>query len=488
MKWKKKIAGVLSAVFLSTSPAPAGDMLQFMEDTMQSLTTVTPKAYQGQERGYFIGGSASIRFPNENIQPFSFTPPQLKAGCGGIDIIMGGFSYMNFDYLVQKLQQILQVAPAFAFELALSTLCEKCDNILKGLDQLSNQINQMNLNQCQTAKALAGYVGQKMGFLRAHDQSKGVTDSWFDKAADYIEHFNTQMENFVSKYSATYDGKEVKATISFQPSLLHNAFEKAGAYTYLEPFVRALVGDYYDKKAADEDTSSPAPIPACAEANADARAILDRLLEGNYWVKNIDETTGEPYSCTQIAGGDPFINRVRNTIACIGYKMKISLGRPATAPSGCSGTALTSDELSLVNNLEIPIISFLKSAIVLDEPDVYETTIDKLTEVAALQVAYLSFARITQFSRSLLSNYENQVSKVVLPKEVKPYFENLSQQMDELKKEAYKRYSAKLNEVKGVYGSFLQKQLELKLALYKALKEHNLLHNYLFQLQMERGY
>ena len=62
------------------------------------------------------------------------------------------------------------------------------------------------------------------------------------------------------------------------------------------------------------------------------------------------------------------------------------------------------------------------------------------------------------------------------------------QQMDELKKEAYKRYSAKLNEVKGVYGSFLQKQLELKLALYKALKEHNLLHNYLFQLQMERGY
>ena len=487
MKWKEKIAGILSAVFLFTNSASAGDMLQFMEDTMKSLSTIAPKAYQGQERGYFIGGSASIRFPNENIQPFSFTPPQLKAGCGGIDIVMGGFSYMNFDYLVQKLQQILQVAPAFAFELALSTLCEKCDNIIKGLDQLANQINQMNLNQCQTAKALAGYVGQKMGWISSKKQSEGTSDGFFSALAKTVEKFNEDVKGFIDKYSAVYDGKDVKATFSFQPSLLHNAFQKAGAYVYLEPFVRALVGDWYEELAAEEDTSSPTRINACPQATADAEELLDRLLEGSYWVKNIDETTGKPYDCTPFSG-ESFSERIKNKIDCIGYKMKLSLGRPATPPSSCTGTSLTDEELSLINNIDIPIISFLRSAIVLDQDDIYQETVAKLTNVVALQVAYLSFSRIAQLAKTLLDNYQNQVSKLVLPEAAKPYFEELKNRMEELKKEAYRRYTAELHKVKAEYGSFLQKQLELKLAIYKALKEHNLLHNYLFQLQMERGY
>ncbi|GAB6075390.1 conjugal transfer protein TraH [Desulfurobacterium crinifex] len=486
MKWKKKIAGILSVVFLSTSSAPAGNMLEFMEDTMESLTTITPHAYQGQERGYFIGGSASIRFPNENIQPFSFTPPQLKAGCGGIDIIMGGFSYLNFDYLVQKLQQILQVAPAFAFELALGTLCKDCKNILDSLDNLANQINQMNLNQCQTAKALAGYVGQKLGWISSKKQSGGESDGFFSAISDAIENFNNETRSFINRYSALYDGGDVEATFSFQPSLLHNAFEKAGAYTYLEPFVRALVGDWYETQAAEENTSSPTRINACPQATADAKELLDRLLEGSYWVKNINETTGEPFDC-QPFSGESFTERIKNKIDCIGYKMKLSLGREAVPPSGCTGTSLSDEEISLINNIDIPIISFLKSSIVLDQDDIYQETLSKLTNVVALQVAYLSFSKITQLAKILLDNYQNQVSKLVLPEAAKPYFEELKNRMDELKREAYKRYTDELHKVRSEYGSFLQKQLELKLALYRALKQHNLLHNYLFQLRMERG-
>ncbi len=488
MEWKEKIAVILSVLFLSITTVQAGDMLQFMEDTMKSLSTLKPQTYKGQERDYFVGGSASIKFPNENIQPFSFTPPQLKAGCGGIDIIMGGFSYLNFDYLVQKLQQILQVAPAFAFELALGTLCKDCKNILDSLDNLANQINQMNLNQCQTAKALAGFVGQRFGWTTGHGQSKGECDSWFSCAAKNIENATQSINKWIKKYSDIYDGKDVKATFSFRPSLLHNAFEKAGAYTYLEPFVRALVGDYNEVKAADENTYVPNRIPACPQASADAQATLDSLLNGSYWVKNIDNSTGIPYACTQctqIASSEHFVDRIKNKIACIGYKMKLSLGKTATASSSCNGTGLTTEELSLINNLQIPIIPFLKSAIVLDEDEIYQTTIDQLTEVAALQVAYLSFARLSSIAQEVLNNYEGQSIK--LTARAKEYFEDLKEEMLSLKKEAYKRYSQKLNEVRDVYGSFLQKHLELKLKMYKTLKEHNLLQNYLFQIKMENG-
>ena len=486
MKWKTITATVMSVIFFFTGSVSAGEsMLQFMEDTMKSLSTLRPQTYKGQERGYFVGGSASIKFPNENIQPFSFTPPQLKAGCGGIDIIMGGFSYLNFDYLVQKLQQILQVAPAFAFELALGTLCKDCKNILSSLDNLANQINQMNLNQCQTAKALAGYVGKKFGWLTSHEQSTGKCNSWFSCAAKNLGNMTQEFNNWIKENAAAYDGKDVKATFSFRPSLLHNAFQKAGSYTYLEPFIRALVGDYNEVKAHDEGTYVPNRIPACPQASADAQAALDSLLNGSYWVRNIDETAGTPYACTQTASSEHFSDRVRNKIACIGYKMKISLGRSATAPTSCTGTALTTEELSLINNLEIPIIPFLRAAIALDEPEVYETTIDQLTEVAALQVAYLSFARLVGIAQESLNNYEGQSMKFNTA--AKSYFRDLKDEMLSLKREAYKRYSSKLREVRTVYGSFLQKHLEIKLKLYKALKEQNLLQNYLFQVRMERG-
>ena len=114
---------VVLVVSMVSARAFSTPMDDYLQQTLDAITTLAPKAYQTQERGYFIGGSASIRVPNEYIQPFSLTPPQIRAGCGGIDIVMGGFSYLGFDYLVQKLQSILQEAPAFAFQLALHTLC-----------------------------------------------------------------------------------------------------------------------------------------------------------------------------------------------------------------------------------------------------------------------------------------------------------------------------------------------------------------------------
>jgi hypothetical protein len=107
--------------------------------------------------------------------------------------------------------------------------------------------------------------------------------------------------------------------------------------------------------------------------------------------------------------------------------------------------------------------------------------------VAALQVAYLSFARIASLSDALITNYEGQVFKLIDPKTGRPYFEDLKSQMRELKKEAYKRYSKKLIEVRTTYASFLQKQLEMKKIMYETLRRHRLLDNLLFQEAMERG-
>ena len=62
---------------------------------------------------------------------------------------------MNFEYLVQKLQRILQAAPAAAFDLALKTLCEPCSNVIKSMNAMSDALNHLQLDDCKAATVIA---------------------------------------------------------------------------------------------------------------------------------------------------------------------------------------------------------------------------------------------------------------------------------------------------------------------------------------------
>ena len=159
MRYLKKTLAICMIVMLmvSLSIPTSADMSNFLDRTMDQLKGVNLKSYEGQERGYLMGGSASVRFDQYEQPLISLTSPSLKVGCGGIDLIMGGFSYLNFEYLVQKFQSILSAAPAFAFQIALKTLCEGCADVLASLDSLVNQINNLNVNSCQASKAIGAW-------------------------------------------------------------------------------------------------------------------------------------------------------------------------------------------------------------------------------------------------------------------------------------------------------------------------------------------
>src|SRR6185369_4988461 len=110
--------------------------------------------YEGAKRGYYTGGTFSARWPNGNDYPVTVTMPSIKSGCGGIDAFLGGFSFMNVDYLVQKLQNILSAAPAAAFDIALKTLAPQVADTIKSLEAITDRLNSLQLNDCKAAKAL----------------------------------------------------------------------------------------------------------------------------------------------------------------------------------------------------------------------------------------------------------------------------------------------------------------------------------------------
>lgn len=128
-------------------------------DTFNSHATVNgPDAYQGQLAGHFTGGDASLRNKILDSKLAHISLPTVRAGCGGIDIFTGGFSFISKDELISALKSIGTNAVGYAFLLGLETVSPQIANNVKQLQSWANTINSIGINSCEAATQLVGAV------------------------------------------------------------------------------------------------------------------------------------------------------------------------------------------------------------------------------------------------------------------------------------------------------------------------------------------
>ena len=147
------VAGLLIASMLSTS-AHAG-LDDEMRNMFNGMVNVTPAdAYIGQRRGVVSLGSIEARSRIVNPQLVSFTPPSIKAGCGGISLFGGSFSFINAQQLQELMRAIAQNAAGYAFGLALEAMCPTCAQEMKRLQKIIQELNGKLGDSCSLAKGL----------------------------------------------------------------------------------------------------------------------------------------------------------------------------------------------------------------------------------------------------------------------------------------------------------------------------------------------
>ena len=158
-----KLLPLLIALTLST-PAVASidsDLGQFFDGL--NYNTTNPQAYKGQAANYYTGGSAFIRTPVRQAQIANVSLPSINAGCGGIDLFAGGFSYIDSDELVKMGKSIVSSAIPFAVDLALQTWAPQLKNVKDRLESIAQRINSLSVNSCEAAQssvaALSGFAG-----------------------------------------------------------------------------------------------------------------------------------------------------------------------------------------------------------------------------------------------------------------------------------------------------------------------------------------
>lgn len=113
-----------------------------------------PNVIDSQLRGGLAGGGVYVRSPISSIQLFAVDPPRITAGCGGIDLYLGSFSFITADRLVQFLRNVAQNAAPLAFQMALESVNPVLSGMLKKFQSMAQQANDLNKNSCQLAHGL----------------------------------------------------------------------------------------------------------------------------------------------------------------------------------------------------------------------------------------------------------------------------------------------------------------------------------------------
>ena len=114
--------------------------------------------YQDQTGGFYTGGSVFARSKATDAEIFSLQLPHYRSGCGGIDLFLGGFSYITGQEFTQLLRNIGSNSMGYAFNLGLATVTPHIKSVLDDLAAKVHNVTNQNINSCETAATLVGAV------------------------------------------------------------------------------------------------------------------------------------------------------------------------------------------------------------------------------------------------------------------------------------------------------------------------------------------
>jgi hypothetical protein len=104
------------------------------------------------------GGSLNARNHLMNESLWHFVPPSFDAGCGGIDLFAGSFSFLSAEQFQNLLRAIAANVTGYAFEVALGAMCKECLETMETLQKKIQALNQGFANSCQLARGLVNDV------------------------------------------------------------------------------------------------------------------------------------------------------------------------------------------------------------------------------------------------------------------------------------------------------------------------------------------
>ena len=339
----------------------------WVDDWLDQKNTTPAGHFEGQKRGYWTGGSFSGRVHTSKDYFATVMPPRVSAGCGGIDIFSGGLGLLDFDYLVDKLQNILQAAPAAAFDLALNVLCEPCATTIKSLTAIADQLNQIQLDDCKASKAMVTtianpFISDPSKKAALHEEvskfetSSGIGGTWTKIKEESMAIYGGWFPPATKEPSGSGSGPSTSPMLTGCPAIVKRVYTTNGSVLEhvadesgfnnedLLDMIRGVTGDLIITKV----DGMPRAVyePACSE---NANKVFDNLLEGEIYRMTVSSSGKAECSIAPSVNID-LTEFVGKKMASIADKIR-------------GGVALTAEETNFIDSNPLSLGTVLKMAV-----------------------------------------------------------------------------------------------------------------------------
>ncbi|MDK9702555.1 MAG: conjugal transfer protein TraH [Sulfuritalea sp.] len=159
-RFRRNAAAAMIGMSLTMPWLVHANMKDAMDNMFVSITN--PGSYRSQNRMGAVGGYASIRMPNQNINVLTLDVPRISMGCGGIDMFGGSFSFINADRLIAVMRNIGQIAVAALFKLAIAAISKELSVNMSEFLGYIQWLNNIKLNSCKIGEFLGGQMAKGM--------------------------------------------------------------------------------------------------------------------------------------------------------------------------------------------------------------------------------------------------------------------------------------------------------------------------------------
>ncbi|MBP9788686.1 MAG: conjugal transfer protein TraH [Acinetobacter sp.] len=172
---------------ISVSNADMQSSLQGWMSQGEYVNVNKPAAYQSQAAGYGVSlGGMRYRTPVEQVFNFgSVRTPKMSGGCGGIDMDLGGFNFINKDQLVQQLRAIASNAKGMIFQMAVDTVSSMIGGNMKNFANKADFMNKYQMDSCHAASLFlndASTILKDSDVARCREQKISKNGLSFDQA------------------------------------------------------------------------------------------------------------------------------------------------------------------------------------------------------------------------------------------------------------------------------------------------------------------
>lgn len=277
----------LFALLSLAATLPAHANFDALLDSMFYGASSGPGAYESQRRTGFVAGSMSFRAPVRTYNILAFDPPRIRAGCSGLDLFGGSFSFINGEQLKLLIKQIGSAALGYAVYLAINEMCKPCGATLSFLQKMMTELNSTNLNSCKIAKGMVDMALDPSSFKEVASQRDGT----ISRIRGYFQDWTKEMEEGFKnpEKSSKYADLDPSGSTSTNPT---NPMK--GNLVW-----RALYRDLSGNALGDPNT------PAAGTIDVQMAENLMSIM-GTYIVPMVGSSTGCPDTTGSGTPTDPY--------------------------------------------------------------------------------------------------------------------------------------------------------------------------------------